>query len=68
MIAVYYLHLFIGNTLIGKIGGLLGTMSDVDFWLMHAALMAVAVVLLFFARLIFGRFLAPSREAAAETA
>jgi len=68
MIAVYYLHLFIGNTLIGKIGGMLGTMSDVDFWLMHAALMAAAVVLLFFARLMFGRFLAPSREATAETA
>jgi POT family proton-dependent oligopeptide transporter len=60
MIAVYYLHLFIGNTLIGKIGGLLGTMSDVNFWLMHAALMAVAVVLLIVVRIVFGRMLAPA--------
>ncbi len=62
MIAVYYLHLFLGNMLIGKIGGLLGTMSDVNFWLMHAALMAAAVVLLFAVRLVFGSLLAPSQR------
>jgi POT family proton-dependent oligopeptide transporter len=62
MIAVYYVHLFFGNALIGKIGGLLGRMPDVQFWLMHAGLMAVAVVLLVLVRLIFGRMLAPSYE------
>src|SRR6185312_13243964 len=41
MIAIYYLHLFIGNTLIGKIGGWLGTMPDVQFWLMHTGIMVV---------------------------
>lgn len=63
MIAIYYLHLFIGNTLIGKIGGLLGTMPDVQFWLLHAGLMAIAVVLLIGARIVFGRMLAPSEDA-----
>lgn len=68
MIAVYYLHLFLGNMLIGKIGGLLGTMSDVNFWLMHAALMAVAVVLLFVVRLVYGNLLAPSQQEVAAAA
>src|SRR5262249_10294219 len=35
MIAVYYVHLFMGNLLTGYLGGLLGTMSDTTFWLMH---------------------------------
>jgi POT family proton-dependent oligopeptide transporter len=63
MIAVYYLHLFIGNTLVGYLGGKLGTMSDVSFWLMHAELMAVAAALLIGARFAFGRFLAPTAPA-----
>ena len=63
MIAVYYVHLFFGNALIGKLGGLLGRMSDVRFWLMHAGLMAVGAVLLIFARLLFGSMLASAYEA-----
>jgi POT family proton-dependent oligopeptide transporter len=59
MIAVYYVHLFLGNTLVGYLGGFLDKMSGVSFWLMHAGLMAVATVLLFGARLAFGRYLAP---------
>ncbi len=43
-------------------------MSDVRFWLMHAGLMAVGVVLLIFARLLFGRLLAPAYETPHATA
>ena len=65
MIAVYYIHLFFGNTLVGYLGGLLGTMPDTSFWLMHAGLMAISAALLFLARLFFGRLLAPTAAAAA---
>ncbi len=60
MIAVYYLHLFMGNMLIGYIGGLLSTMDAVSFWLLHAGLMGGGVVLLIGARLAFGHILAPA--------
>jgi POT family proton-dependent oligopeptide transporter len=60
MIAVYYLHLFAGNMLIGYIGGLLSTMTAVNFWLLHAGIMAVGVGLLIVVRLAFGRILAPA--------
>ena len=65
MIAVYYLHLFIGNNLVGYLGGFLDKMPEVQFWLMHSAIMGVAVVLLFLARLFFGRYLAPTKADAA---
>jgi POT family proton-dependent oligopeptide transporter len=61
MIAVYYLHLFIGNNLVGYLGGFLDKMPETQFWLMHSAIMGVSVVLLFLARLFFGRFLAPTK-------
>lgn len=59
MIAVYYVHLFIGNALTGYLGGLLGTMANSTFWLLHAGLMAIAAVILLVARAAFGGFLAP---------
>lgn len=62
MIAIYYLHLFIGNTLIGKVGGWLGKMPDVQFWLLHTSLMAVSVVLLIAVRILFGHLLAPATD------
>ena len=62
MIAVYYVHLFMGNTLIGYLGGLLGTMPDTTFWLMHVGLMAISAVLLLAARVAFGSWLAPAAE------
>ncbi|HEY6578523.1 MAG TPA: hypothetical protein VIY09_04320, partial [Rhizomicrobium sp.] len=59
MIAVYYVHLFIGNLLTGYLGGLLGTMPNSTFWIMHAALMGIAALVLLAARTAFGAFLAP---------
>jgi POT family proton-dependent oligopeptide transporter len=59
MIAIYYLHLFIGNMLVGYLGGLLSRMDAVSFWLLHAAIMGVAAVLLILVRAAFGRLLAP---------
>jgi len=69
MIAIYYLHLFIGNNLIGYLGGLLDKMSGVQFWLLHSAIIAAAAVLLFLARIFLGRYLAPTKaDVAAEAA
>ncbi|HEY0281076.1 MAG TPA: oligopeptide:H+ symporter [Rhizomicrobium sp.] len=62
MIAVYYVHLFMGNLLVGYVGGLLGSMPDTEFWLLHVGLMAVSVVLLLAARFFFGHLLAPTNE------
>ncbi|GAA0528834.1 POT family proton-dependent oligopeptide transporter [Rhizomicrobium palustre] len=60
MIAVYYLHLFFANTVIvGPLGGLLGTMPDSQFWMLHVALMLGAAVVLFLVRLFFGKLVAP---------
>jgi POT family proton-dependent oligopeptide transporter len=62
MIAVYYLHLFAGNLFVGYLGGLYGKLPDASFWLLHAALMAVAAVLLFVTRIVFGGLVAPKRD------
>jgi POT family proton-dependent oligopeptide transporter len=62
MIAVYYLHLFIGNLLTGYLGGLLGTMPNTTFWLLHVALMGIAGAVLLVARTAFGAFLAPEKK------
>jgi POT family proton-dependent oligopeptide transporter len=62
MIAVYYVHLFMGNLLVGYVGGLLGTMPDTRFWLLHVGLMAGSAVVLLIARSLFGRLLAPTRK------
>jgi POT family proton-dependent oligopeptide transporter len=65
MIAIYYLHLFFANTVItGAVGGLMGTMPDAQFWLLHVALMFGAAVVLVIAKLLFGKVLAPSGEPA----
>ncbi|MBS0273536.1 MAG: MFS transporter [Proteobacteria bacterium] len=61
MIAIYYLHLFIGNNLIGYLGGLLDKMSGFQFWLLHSAIIGVAAVLLLLARIFLGHYLAPTK-------
>jgi POT family proton-dependent oligopeptide transporter len=60
MIAVYYLHLFLGNLLTGYLGGLLGTMPDTTFWLMHVGIMAVSAAILLMVRFAFAHLVAPS--------
>ncbi|HEY1637874.1 MAG TPA: oligopeptide:H+ symporter [Rhizomicrobium sp.] len=62
MIAVYYVHLFIGNTLTGYLGGLLGTMPNAKFWLLHAGLMGIAAVILLAVRFAFAGLIAPAAE------
>ena len=60
MIAVMYLQFFLGNMLVGYIGGLLSTMNPISFWLLHSGLMGASVVLLFVVRVLFGQILAPA--------
>ena len=61
MIAVYYVHLFMGVTLlVGPIGGLLGSMPDTRFWLLHVAIMAGSAAALTVTRFFFGGLLAPT--------
>jgi len=42
MMGVYSLHLFLGNNLVGWLGGLLERMPGTQFWLLHAALVGAA--------------------------
>lgn len=42
IMGVYSLHLFLGNNLVGWLGGLLDRVSGTHFWLLHAALVGAA--------------------------
>ena len=42
IMGVYLLHLFLGNNLVGWLGGLLDRMPGTQFWLLHAALVGAA--------------------------
>lgn len=57
VVGLYYLNLWLGNTLVGLLGGLFEKMPPAQFWLMHAALVAVAGVGFFIVRLFFGKLL-----------
>lgn len=61
-IAIYYLHLFMCNNLVGWLGGLLERMGGAQFWLLHAALVAGAAVIMWIASHFGGRFLKPGGE------
>ena len=65
MIAIYYLHFFMGNMLIGYVGGLLSRMDAISFWLLHVGLMATGGTMMIVVRLFFGRILAPAYNHAA---
>jgi POT family proton-dependent oligopeptide transporter len=56
MMGVYLLHLFMGNNLVGWLGGLLDRMPGTQFWLLHAALVGAAGVMMLIAAR-FGRHL-----------
>ena len=62
IIAIYYLHLFASNMLVGRLGSLLETMAPANFWLLHAALVGTAALILFVARNFAGRLLAPTSD------
>ena len=62
MIGVYYLHLFACNMLVGRIAGFLESMPGVQFWLLHAAIVAAAGIGLLVVRSFAGRILAPTEE------
>jgi POT family proton-dependent oligopeptide transporter len=46
MIGVFYLAFFFCNLTVGRLGGLLERMSGSSFWLLHAAIVGGAAVLL----------------------
>jgi proton-dependent oligopeptide transporter, POT family len=53
MIGTYYLSVFAGSTISGRLGGLYERLSSAQFWLLHAAIVAAGglLILLFAARL-----------------
>ena len=62
VIGIYYLFLFLSNTLIGIVGGWLEIMPPVQFWGLHVAAILGAAAIFLVIKLIFGRSLL--REAA----
>jgi len=53
MIGVYYLSIFAGSIISGRLGGLYGRLSSAQFWLIHAAIVVAGglLILLFASRL-----------------
>ena len=68
VIGVYYLHLFLGNSFVGWLAGFMDTMPNRDFWALHAALVAVAGVVLLAVRAVFGHMVAPEAILGKESA
>lgn len=64
MIGVYYLHLFLGNMTVGRLGAFLETMGGQSFWLMHAALIATGALILLVLSVSFRHLLAPGARPA----
>jgi POT family proton-dependent oligopeptide transporter len=54
MIGIYYFTFFIGNSLVGWVGGFYETMPTTNFWLLHAGFAAFSgvcfVIFKFFAK------------------
>lgn len=64
IMGVYYLHMFACNSLVGKLGGYVETMSGVNFWLLHAGLIATAAAIMLVAARSAGRLLDPQSKGA----
>ena len=64
MIGVFYLHLFLSNMLVGRLGGYLETLGGTSFWLLHSGLVAVGCGILLFFTLAFRHLLAPTGKTA----
>jgi len=67
IIGIYYLAFFAANNLVGWIGGSLKKMPATQFWLLHAALAAIAGITFFLAGRIFGHLLAPGNDQSAQS-
>jgi proton-dependent oligopeptide transporter, POT family len=63
VIGLYYLNNFAANLTVGWLGGFYEKMTPAAFWLMHAGIMGVAVLLLIAVKLTVGPHLAPAYEA-----
>ncbi len=63
IVNAFVFSIFLCNLLVGKLAGMLSTMSGASFWGLHAALVAGAAVLLLVCARLFGRTLAPRTEA-----
>jgi POT family proton-dependent oligopeptide transporter len=61
IMGVYFLHLFLANSLVGWLGGFVDKMSGGNFWLMHAALVGGASVVMLITTRLSGRLLDPAR-------
>ena len=64
IMGVYYLHLFMCNNLVGWLGGLLEKLSGVQFWLLHAGLVAAATVIMAVTAKAAGKIMDPPGPAA----
>lgn len=58
VIGLYYMAFFVGNSMVGWIGGWYETMPTTTFWLMHAGFAVVSGVCFILFKLIAGRLLA----------
>jgi len=63
VIGLYFLNNFAANLAVGWLGGFYEKMTPTAFWLMHAGIMGVAVVLLIAVKLTVGPHLAPAYDA-----
>ena len=63
VVNAYSLHLFLTNLLVGWLAGLLSRMPAVQFWLLHAGLVAGAGVVMALFAVLFHKVLAPVSEA-----
>jgi POT family proton-dependent oligopeptide transporter len=64
-IAIYYLHLFLCNNLVGWLGGLLEKMPAGHFWLLHAGLVAASAFTMALAARFAGHLLSPGEASSA---
>jgi len=67
LVAVYLINLFLGNMLVGYLGGLLEKMPGASFWLLHAGLIGASAIVLLLIRMMFGRTLSPAYDEPAST-
>jgi POT family proton-dependent oligopeptide transporter len=67
VVNAYSLHLFLANLLVGWLAGLLSRMPAVQFWLLHAGLVAGAGLVMALFAVLFHRTLAPVSEIGGES-